>query len=153
MFGLMTDATCGDACWAAREDICRCSCGGENHGITRTANGERPTRTRRVKAHRYQLLAVESYLPDDARIVSMRPIEKLERAVIGAAIDAGVFDRYSYKWPATPEWPAIVNTASHSAGKGWPELAAWRGARSRPLVAWVREDMAHLVEDTAQPVA
>jgi hypothetical protein len=24
-------------------------------------------------------------------------------------------------------------------------LAAWRGAHSRPLVAWIREDMAHLV--------
>ena len=40
-----------------------------------------------------------------------------------------------------------VNTASPSAVKAWPELAAWRGARSRPLVAWVREDMAHLVQD------
>ena len=41
----MTDATCGDACWAARSDVCRCSCDGKNHGITRTADGERPTRT------------------------------------------------------------------------------------------------------------
>ena len=92
MIGLLTDATCGDACWAAREDICRCSCDGENHGITRTANGERPTRTRRVKAHRYRLLAVES--PNGScRAETMRPMEKLERAVIGAAHDAGLWDK------------------------------------------------------------
>ena len=146
MFGLMTDATCGDACWAAREDICRCSCSGENHGITRTANGERPTRTRRVKEHRYQLLAVES--PNGSyRAETMRPMEALERAVIGAAHDAGLWDRYRYSWPAITDWPCILRTASESNVKGWPELAAWRGARSRPLVAWVREDMAHLVEE------
>ena len=152
MIGLLTEATCGEACWAAREDICRCSCDGKNHGITRTANGETPTRTRRVKAHRYQLLAVESP-GGEYPMQTMRPIEDLQRSVNGAAHAAGLFDRYASTWPHQPAWPAIVNTASHSAVKGWPELAAWRGARRRPLVAWVREDMAHLVEDTAQPVA
>jgi hypothetical protein len=150
MLGLMSDATCGEACWAAREDICRCSCSGRNHGVTRTTNGETPTRTRRVKAHRYQLLAVESYRPDEARIVTLRPIEKLQGAVNVAAYDAGLFNRHASRWdsewwPSEPAWPCKVTTASHSAVKGWPELAAWRGARSRPLVAWVREDMAHLV--------
>ena len=152
-FAMMTDATCGDACWAAREDICRCSCGGNNHGITRTANGVAPVRTRRVKDHRYQLLAVESYIsgPGHARIESLRPMEKLESAVNGAAVDAGLFDKYASTWPDTPAWPCILRLASASNVKGWPELAAWRGANSRPYVAWVREDMAHLVADERAP--
>lgn len=32
---LYTEHTCGDACWHAHEDICRCSCGGRNHGCLR----------------------------------------------------------------------------------------------------------------------
>jgi len=147
---VLTDATCGEACWAAREDICRCSCKSRNHGITRTPDGERPTRTRRVKAHRYLLLAVESYRPEEARIVTLRPVEKLEGSVNAAAHDAGLFNRHASRWdsewwPNEPARPCKVGTASPSAVKAWPELAAWRGARSRPLVAWVREDMAHLV--------
>jgi len=152
LFGLLTDATCGDACWAAREDVCRCSCDGRNHGITRTVDGERPTRTRRVRAHRYQLLAVESYKPDEARIVTMRPMERIAGGVNGAAHAAGLFDRRASRWdsewwPNEPAWPCKINTASPSAVRTWPELAAWRGARSRPLVAWIREDMAHLARE------
>ena len=29
----LTEATCGFNCWLAKEHICRCSCGGKNHGI------------------------------------------------------------------------------------------------------------------------
>ncbi len=52
-----TQSTCGEACWEAREDICRCSCGGKNHGILRKG-GERPQRTRKMQQYRYTLQAV-----------------------------------------------------------------------------------------------
>lgn len=54
---IMSERTCGEACWEAREDICRCSCGGRNHGIYRTT-GTRPERTRKLNGYRYQLVAV-----------------------------------------------------------------------------------------------
>ena len=41
MIGLATMSTCADACWFAREDVCRCSCGGAQHGILL----EKPTAT------------------------------------------------------------------------------------------------------------
>ena len=50
--------TCGDACWYAKEDTCRCSCIGANHGILKVDGAERPSRTRRVKQDRFDLIAV-----------------------------------------------------------------------------------------------
>jgi len=33
--GIFALTACGPACWEAREEVCRCSCGGVNHGIHR----------------------------------------------------------------------------------------------------------------------
>jgi hypothetical protein len=142
-FAALTDATCGDACWAAREDICRCSCAGKNHGVTRSASGETPTRTRRVKANRYELLAVEN-VKAWPELAAWR-MENLQRNINRAAHDAGLWKRI-YSYPARdPEYPCILATASASNVKAWPELAAWRNVKyDRPLIAWIREDMAHL---------
>src|ERR1039458_5266697 len=54
----LSEATCGEPCWEAREDVCRCSCGGKNHGCMRTADGIRPTRTAKIDGYRYELKAV-----------------------------------------------------------------------------------------------
>jgi hypothetical protein len=58
---IQTEATCGEACWYAREDMCKCYCAGANHGCLRTANGERPPRTRRVKGVRFRMYGVMSW--------------------------------------------------------------------------------------------
>jgi hypothetical protein len=41
LFAIMTEATCGEACWSAKEEVCRCSCGGKNHGIYKTDDLQR----------------------------------------------------------------------------------------------------------------
>ena len=56
-FGILTGSTCGDACWHAREDICRCSCGGKNHGIL-TVGGTQPVRNSKIDGNFYELVAV-----------------------------------------------------------------------------------------------
>lgn len=56
-FAILTGSTCGDACWHAREEVCRCSCGGKNHGIL-NHGGERPKRTARIDGNLYELVAV-----------------------------------------------------------------------------------------------
>lgn len=56
MFATLTEATCSVACWQAREDVCRCSCGGSNHGIH--LRGGEATRTCRVNGVLYELVAV-----------------------------------------------------------------------------------------------
>ena len=55
---LINHRTCGDHCWHAREEICRCSCGGDNHGILLDPNNSIPTRTRRVEDTFFVLEAV-----------------------------------------------------------------------------------------------
>lgn len=60
---ILTGHTCGDACWHAREDVCRCSCGGKNHGILCGTHGEQPERTSRKDGRVYKLVAVSpSYI-------------------------------------------------------------------------------------------
>ena len=49
--------TCGEACWSAKEDVCRCSCGGRNHGITRTGTPA-PVRQCRRGMWQYKLTAI-----------------------------------------------------------------------------------------------
>lgn len=137
-----SEATCGEACWSAREDICRCACGGKNHGILR--NGERPERTRKLNGYLYQLVAVES--PGASCIAeSTRPLYNQQREIVKAAKDAGLWKSY---WESDPGYPAKLKTASQSEVERWPELAAFRNTPChlnapwiRPLTLWVRVDM------------
>ena len=59
MMGIISAQTCGEACWYAKEDVCRCSCGGAMHGQFKVGDGqERPGRTKRSRGIRYDLVAV-----------------------------------------------------------------------------------------------
>jgi hypothetical protein len=54
---ILTDSTCGDNCWRAREETCRCSCSGRNHGIL-TQGGTQPERNGKINGNPYELVAV-----------------------------------------------------------------------------------------------
>lgn len=56
-FAIVTGSTCGDACWHAREEVCRCSCGGANHGIL-NVGGCQPIRNGKIDGNFYELVAV-----------------------------------------------------------------------------------------------
>lgn len=53
---IFSDITCGAGCWEAKEDVCRCSCGGRNHGIH--LRGGSAERTAKIDGKRYKLLQV-----------------------------------------------------------------------------------------------
>ena len=53
----LTGTTCGFACWEAREEVCRCSCGGANHGILKNG-GEQPKRTCKIRSFWYELYSI-----------------------------------------------------------------------------------------------
>ena len=134
-----SDATCGEACWHAREDVCRCSCSGKNHGILKRDGQEQPARTRRIGHTRLKLVAV---FPT-------------HRGAVDYIRESGQF--YSYHSPRDAVHPIDRRWLDHRGikdlGMGseratdgqlkWPEVAniwseAGRGA-SRPYLVWQRE--------------
>jgi hypothetical protein len=119
---MITEQTCGEACWCAREDICRCSCGGKNHGVLRDPNGVRPERTSKIDNSRYTLIAVGNYLNiyNQAKAINQsagyRRIDKVSDTLT-----------YHYSWSETDKGaPARVKPATQSQIERWPELTAWR---------------------------
>ena len=148
---LLTERTCGDACWHAREDICRCSCGGKNHGCMRGESGEQPARTKRVKDSFYQLVAVEAYPDGDSCKASTElPLYESQRNINQKAIASGRYEHhkiYGSQWGATKQLPTMIRTASESEIKRWPEFAQWRDRFNpicKPLALWVKTDMLDL---------
>lgn len=106
MLAILTGHTCGDACWHAREAVCRCSCGGKNHGIL-LQGGARPERTAKIGGAMYRL----------AEIGTDSDIEARRMAEVRAMNHHWLFD------PAGP-WLRKVATASQL--KAWAELEAYR---------------------------
>ena len=141
-----TMTTCGEACWRAREDVCRCYCGGANHGVLRSGNGERPTRTRRVGRHVYELEAVFGGTSGD-RDAHKYITEILEARGVQYAYHVAGNANISNEWADShKDNPYRFAPASKSAVKSWPELSAYRDSleddwawyRRRPYCVWRR---------------
>ncbi len=135
LMATLTGTTCGAACWTAAEDICRCSCGGANHGCLGRGESQ-PQRMAKIDGHRYILAAIGVY--DD----------RLEDRANEFNRDHGVqYWRWSAK--ARDNWtrkdmPAKVRMASKQQVASWPELASFRSdARwyQRPELMWVLETL------------
>lgn len=131
----LTGSTCGEACWEAREDICRCSCGGKNHGILRNAaNGVRPPRSSRIDGFFYKLAGVGNReIYGQARAVNeaagYRKVEKINEELT-----------YHYWWHETDAGaPARVKPVS-KAQRNWIELDPFE-KDPYVLLLWVRDDM------------
>ena len=135
----LTDATCGEACWEAREDVCRCCCGGKNHGCMRSANGVRPIRNCKIDGVRRELKAVGGDAFETARKIN----EESGETFIYAS---------SSRDPMYRLLPAKIRTATDAQIEKWPELAAWRdedhwtdedGKRHwlhKPDMLWIKVD-------------
>ena len=135
---ILTNATCGEACWQAREDICRCACGGKNHGCLRSADGVRPTRTSKIYKHVYELEAVGWYrdLYDLARARN-RANGPYRVETIPADPEPIV---YTYFYHETDNGaPARLKPATKDQIARWPELAAYRDlppSRNQAYLLW-----------------
>lgn len=110
----LTNKTCGEACWYAKEEICRCSCGGKNHGCLKREDGEQPQRTAMIDGVRYKLAAVgKTEMYGEATIINK------------AAPKRQITSTCAYHWRETePGAPARVKKASPSQLERWPELKA-----------------------------
>ena len=139
--GTFTMTTCSDACWYAREDTCRCQCGGANHGILRDGDGEQPARTRLVGQDRFTLVAV---------IPGYRPAATYVRGLYEELGERCPFS-YAIKPSFGPTPRFAITTASQAQVRGWVELEGFRGweergrcmaeaRRHQPMLVWRKHD-------------
>ena len=136
---IMTETTCSEACWEAREDVCRCMCGGENHGIHRHGefDEQQPERTARIDGWRYKLVDKGEYWE------MSKQARDINHANVGQPNKLG----YTYYPRATDKGaPARVKMASMSQVNKWPELEWYKavieqsGDWARPYLLWERVD-------------
>lgn len=159
-----TGTTCAVQCWMAREPDCRCSCGGRNHGILLTEDGERPRRNCTILGTRYVLgtLALSHVAHRWARALCddlKRTHGRESRPGSGYYVGPFPNERGGVVWT---KLPSVAQAA------GWEEIAGWIAAdfadqvvaydaaaarlgaearmlrkpiARRPLLVWVREDL------------
>lgn len=149
-FAVLTSHTCGEACWQAREEICRCSCGGKNHGCLRVEGAARPERTSMIDGHRYKLVAVGRYidLAGDARTINnaagYKAIDKPYLVTSENAYlpdDKPYWRQYRYHWEGTDKGaPARLKSASASQ-RNWAELSGWKEHKHDLYLLWQRLEM------------
>jgi hypothetical protein len=135
MAALMSDQTCGEACWHAREEICRCSCGGLNHGCLKDGNKKSPARSAKIDGFPYVLIAVGTceVIDEATRLNSPE--------VAGYSSVMRVDDEltYHYTWRDTERGaPARTKTASKAQLAGWKELTAFKDSNKSIYLIWKR---------------
>lgn len=178
IISILTSQTCGEPCWHAREEICRCSCGGKNHGCL-THGGERPERHAKIDGIPYKLAGVgpsQSLRADADKINCEAGYRSVDRAcVVIDGIGSGQktadeialarsqgkevwWQQYRYQWRETDSHaPARVKYPSASQRK-WTELAAFADDHNVALL-WVRVEMPKRPEilvvdrETGEPLA
>jgi hypothetical protein len=137
LFAIMTEATCGEACWSAKEEVCRCSCGGKNHGIYKT--DEIPERTCKIQGFRYRLQGIGRHGD------MVGEAENINGTILfGKHWDSCycVLKR-DYRSHLEVAAPARVRYATQDQFDKWKELEAYKGqtaAISNVALLWVRID-------------
>lgn len=134
----LSDITCGEACWEAREDVCHCSCGGKNHGIHR--RGGTAERTAKIDGYKYKLEAVGKH----------RDLIQTAGEINGSININGFWD-FSYKSfklvrrsHLDKGAAARVKYATQAQVDKWKELEAFKGEdryHSDAALLWVLYDI------------
>lgn len=145
IFSIFSDITCGEACWYAKEDVCKCSCGGKNHGCLRTSDGHRPTRTAKIDGERYELVAVGEKLYNEAeQLIAGLGWQSIEHYKAWSPItdeDNIVSYHSTHDHDMTQSGGVIrLKPASKSQIATWSELAAFRDlpAYKAVYLLWIR---------------
>lgn len=136
---VITNITCGENCWEAREVDCCCSCGGRNHGILKRG-GEQPARTKKAGGKVYTLVSVGTRMElfDKANLIIPVLAGK-------ANANAGWFD-YN---PAKAGNPILIAYATADQCRRWAELSQWKELADdeqefyfvSPALMWRRDDI------------
>lgn len=137
ILAFLTEASCGEACWHAKEPVCRCSCGGKNHGCLTNNGAASPVRTAKIDGYRYELKAVDE-------------IDNLWRSADAVNASFGCKDiqtsgtmRWHYTWNERDKGaPARIKLATKDQRAKWRELQAFKDAPQSDFIAllWIRVD-------------
>jgi len=142
---ILTSTTCGESCWHAKEEICRCSCGGKNHGCLKHGGENQPERTAKIDGERYKLVAVglRENLIQAADEINGRQFKIVEPAQeITSADGSKWWHQYRYNWRETdPGAPARIKYASREQLYKWRELTGWRDRGTGACLLWEICDM------------
>jgi hypothetical protein len=112
---ILTNHTCNEACWWAKEKVCHCSCGGKNHGCLLVDGAERPSRTSRIDGEMYGLAAVGRYAD---------LYREAENALKALPPKVAYGSSWAFPWGATDKGaPLRLKSASKAQLKSWTELA------------------------------
>lgn len=128
VIAVLTSQTCGENCWHAKEEVCRCSCGGANHGCLLVAGAEQPVRASRIDGAMYEL--------SDTGVIPYLIDEKLRNEFPPMAVRAESIPQYcdkdkpgfkSYYWTyQSKNSPLRCKPATKDQIAKWPELAHFR---------------------------
>jgi len=111
---VLTATTCGEGCWFAREKVCRCSCGGKNHGCLLKDGAEKPVRNSKIDGERYELAAVGCYRD------LYRQAAELLRVVPSRTVGGYGF---KLRWTATEKGsPVRLKSATKQQKESWKEV-------------------------------
>lgn len=153
---ILTSQTCGEPCWHALEEICRCSCGGRNHGCL-SHGGEKPERTCRINGLIYKLNAVGeygdltaeadrinreagySYIDKPTIVIDSMGAGYTEADAVKARCEGKEvwYSQYYGVWKATDcGAPARIKYPSANQ-RNWQELSGWKDSSNVALL-WTR---------------
>ena len=148
--------TCAEQCWEAREMVCKCSCDGRNHGITRknAQAGQQPDRTRRIKDEVFKLVAVvptaneaPAYIKETGQFYYYISVRQATRRHTELCRNIGRKDfglGYERATGGALKWPevkAIVTAAQEAEVKAVQENGGTRTRRIEPFLIWQRIDV------------
>jgi hypothetical protein len=152
-----SDITCGDSCWKAKEEICRCSCGGKNHGIH--LRGGNAIRNAKINGYRYELVRVGIYTDLRSEVEQLirdenvaKGIWKLENGETYAPryIEQGGWYKTNYVHPTCYNQGGhtyVLKYASLPQCIKWPELEYFQVTNDREryhanaAILWQRADL------------
>lgn len=132
IFSFLTGHTCGDHCWHARELVCRCSCGGANHGIL-LKGGQRPQRTRKIDGNFYELVSIVAHEEKDCQRETYQKIQIEVNRVMDERFPDLTWIGYG-EWRHEKRMPVLDLAISDSQSR-WDEVIAVKGAQR---LIWAR---------------
>lgn len=139
IIAVLTSQTCGENCWHAKEHVCRCSCGGKNHGCLLVDGAKQPVRAARIDGAMYELEAVDVNPHEiDARLAAEFPPANVIKAYTYYPTDKPTDKPVPFTYQSKNS-PLRCRIATKEQVSKWPELTAYRELKpwqTRPYLLW-----------------